>query len=285
MKNSNQIKNVSSSIFYSFFGRSKKCIENRFLLLVVVASLSFSCKTKKTVAEQTVSQEAVVDNKAKEVIQKHYENVLNFQTASIRTSADYADKKQSISINADIRIKKDEIIWINLKFFGIPMAKAFITPTRVSYYEKANGTYFDGNYSILTKMLGTDLDFQKVQNLLLGRPIDNLTKEDFIAEIADNLFLLKSKNKTDIEKAFSFETANYLLKKQFINQTSKNRNVMVNYPAFTNQDNMFLPTGVSILANQQDQVKIDVEYKKITFNEALSYPYSIPDGYSQIKID
>ena len=251
------------------------------LILVVIAS----CKTKKTVAEQTVAQQTVSNNKAKEVIQKHYENVLSFKTASIRSSADYADKKQSISINADIRIKKDEIIWINLKFFGIPMAKALITPTRVSYYEKANGTYFDGNYSILTKMLGTDLDFQKVQNLLLGRPIDNLTKEDFIAEIAENLFQLKSINQTDIEKSFSFETANYLLKKQFINQTSKSRNVMVNYPSFTNQDNMFLPTGVSILANQKDQVKIDVEYKKITFNESLSYPYSIPDGYSQIKID
>ena len=258
----------------------KKYITYTLVLLAIA-----SCKTKKTVAEQTVTQEAVTKNKAKEVIQKHYQNVLNFQTASIRSSAEYQDKKQSISINADIRIKKDEIIWINLKFFGIPMAKALITPTRVSYYEKINNTYFDGDYSILSKMLGTDLDFQKVQNLLLGKPIDNLTKEEFIAEIADNLFQLKSKNKTDIEKAFSFETANYLLKKQFINQTSKNRNVTVNYPSFINQDNMFLPTGVSILANQQDQVKIDVEYKKITFNESLSYPYSIPDGYSQIKID
>lgn len=258
----------------------KKILIYLFASVVIIA-----CKTKKTVAEQTVSQGAIVDNKAKEIIKKHYENQLSFQTASIRASAEYQDKKQSISINADIRIKKDEVIWINLKFFGIPMAKALITPTRVSYYEKINNTYFDGDYSILTKMLGTDLDFQKVQNLLLGRPIDNLTKEEFIAEVADNLFQLKSKSKTDIEKLFSFETANYLLKKQFINQISKNRNVMVNYPSFFNQDNMFLPTGVSILANQQDQVKIDVEYKKITFNESLSYPYSIPDGYSQIKID
>lgn len=257
----------------------------KYLIFTIFLFTIASCKTKKTVAEQMVSQEVITNNKAQEIIQKHYENILNFQTASIRTSADYQDKKQSISINADIRIKKDEIIWINLKFFGIPMAKALITPTRVSYYEKANGTYFDGNYSILTKMLGTDLDFQKVQNLLLGRPVDDLTKEDFIAEITDNLFQLKSKNKTDVEKLFSFETANFLLKKQFINQISKNRNVLVNYPAFFNQDNMFLPTGVSILANQKDQVKIDVEYKKITFNESLSYPYSIPNGYSQIKID
>lgn len=253
-----------------------------FLLLVVVIA---SCKTKKTVVEQSVSKEVVVDNMAKEIIEKHYENKVDFQTVSIRSAADYEDQKQAISIGADIRIKKDEVIWINLKFFGIPMAKALITPTRVSYYEKANSTYFDGNYSILTKMIGTDLDFQKVQNLLLGRPIDDLTKEVFIAEIVANLFQLKSKKQADIEKLFRFETANYLLKEQFINQISKNRNVLVTYPSFTNQDNIFLPTGVTIIANQQNQVKINVEYKKITFNESLSFPYSIPDGYSQIKID
>jgi len=46
---------------------------------------------------------------------------------------------------------------------------------------------------------------------------------------------------------------------------------------------MFLPTGVSILANQQDQVKIDVEYKKLPLMSTLTISYSIPDGYSQIK--
>lgn len=252
------------------------------MILVLVFA---SCKTKKTVTEQSVSKEVVVDNRAKEIIEKHYENKIDFQTVSIRSAADYEDQKQAISIGADIRIKKDEVIWINLKFFGIPMAKALITPTRVSYYEKTNNTYFDGNYSILTKMIGTDLDFQKVQNLLLGRPIDDLTKEVFIAEIVANLFQLKSIKQADIEKLFRFETANYLLKEQFINQISKNRNVLVTYPSFTNQDNILLPTGVSIIANQQNQVKINVAYKKITFNESLSFPYSIPEGYSQIKID
>lgn len=256
------------------------------ITLFLFATIAFvSCKPKKTVAEQAISNETIVDNKAKEIIKKHYENVLNFETASIRTSADYQDKKQSLSIGADIRIKKDEIIWINAKVLGIPMAKAIITPTRVSYYEKLNNTYFDGDYSVLTKMLGTDLDFEKVQNLLLGKPIDNLTKEEFIAEVVDNLFQLKSKANSVTEKLFSFESANYLLKKQFINQAAQNRNVSVSYPSFTNQNNMFLPTGVNIVANQKDQVKIDIEYKKITFNEALTYPYSVPDGYTPINID
>ena len=90
---------------------------------------------------------------------------------------------------------------------------------------------------------------------------------------------------SESDKFICVTNFNYLLKEQFINQISKNRNVLVTYPSFTNQDNIFMPTGVSIIANQQNQVKINVAYKKITFNESLSFPYSIPEGYSQIKID
>lgn len=251
-------------------------------IYILTAFILLSCKPKQlVVAEQAAKEE----NKSIEVIQKHYENKLVFETASIRTSASYEDAKQSLSINADLRIKKDEIIWINLKFLGFPAAKAFITPTRVSYYEKINNTYFDGDYSTLSKWLGTDLDFKKVQNLLLGRPIDNLTKEVFLMQIVDNLFQIKNKNNSQTQKTFSFESGNFLLKKQVVSQPFKDRSVTVTYPAYQNIETTFLPTGIQIEAIQKDAVKIDLEYKKITFNENLTYPYEVPNGYKQIIID
>ncbi|WMW78067.1 DUF4292 domain-containing protein [Flavobacterium sp. 20NA77.7] len=251
-------------------------------IYIVTAFILLSCKPKQLVVAEQAAKE---DNKSIEVIQKHYENKLVFETASIRTSASYQDAKQSLSINADLRIKKDEIIWINLKFLGFPAAKAFITPTRVSYYEKINNTYFDGDYSTLSKWLGTDLDFKKVQNLLLGRPIDNLTKEVFLMQIVDNLFQLKNKNTAQTQKTFSFESGNFLLKKQVVSQPVNQRSVTVTYPAYQNIETTFLPTGIQIEAIQKDAVKIDLEYKKITFNENLTYPYEVPNGYKQIIID
>ncbi len=251
-------------------------------IYILTAFFLLSCKPKQLVVAEQAAKE---DNKSIEVIQKHYENKLVFETASIRTSASYEDAKQSLSINADLRIKKDEIIWINLKFLGFPAAKAFITPTRVSYYEKINNTYFDGDYSTLSKWLGTDLDFKKVQNLLLGRPIDNLTKEVFLMQIVDNLFQLKNKNTAQTQKTFSFESGNFLLKKQVVSQPVNQRSVTVTYPAYQNIETTFLPTGIQIEAIQKDAVKIDLEYKKITFNENLTYPYEVPNGYKQIIID
>ena len=137
-----------------------KSILSAFLVVFLIG-----CKSKQSVTTAAANENTEVSK----VIKGHYKNEHDFTTLNIRANAKYEDEKQSHSMNADIRIKKDEIIWINIKFLGIPMAKAMITPTKVSYYEKPNGTYFEGDFSMLSNWLGTDLDFNKVQNLFLGK--------------------------------------------------------------------------------------------------------------------
>jgi hypothetical protein len=188
-------------------------------------------------------------------------------------------------MNADIRIKKDEIIWINIKFLGIPMAKAMITPTKVSYYEKINNTYFEGDFSLLSNWLGTELDFNKVQNLFLGKAIYDLTKDQWISEVVEKMFKLSLPSNSDVSKEFYFEGANYLLKKETINQESKKRSLQIYYPSYKEDSSMYLPNEINIKAEQKDKVTIDIEYKQTTFNEKLSYPFSIPSGYTAIEIN
>jgi hypothetical protein len=165
------------------------------------------------------------------------------------------------------------------------MAKAMITPTKVSYYEKLNNTYFDGDFSLLSNWLGTDLDFNKVQNLFLGKAIDDLTKDQWISVVVEKMFKLSLPSNSDVSKEFYFEGANYLLKKETINQESKKRSLEIRYPSFKDENGMFLPNTINILAEQKDKVTIDIEYKQTTFNEKLSYPFSIPSGYSAVEIN
>jgi hypothetical protein len=188
-------------------------------------------------------------------------------------------------LNADIRIKKNEIIWINIKILGFPIAKALITPAKVSYYEKINNTYFEGDFSMLSNWLGTDLDFQKVQNLLLGKSIDDLSKGNWISGINDKLFKLSQAQTTDIYKEFYFEAANFLLKKETITQASQNRALEIQYPSYKEVERIFLPNEINIKAAQKDKISIAIEYKNTTFNENLNYSYAIPSDYKAIQID
>lgn len=253
-----------------------KSILSAFLIVFLIG-----CKSKQAVATAAANDNTEVTK----VINGHYLNQHDFTTLNIRANAKYEDEKQSHSVNADIRIKKDEIIWINIKFLGLPMAKAMITPTKVSYYEKLNSTYFEGDFSLLSNWLGTDLDFNKVQNLFLGKALDDLTKDQWISEVVEKMFRLSSPTSSDVTKEFYFEGANYLLKKETINQESKNRSLEIRYPSYKEEKGMYLPNEINIKAEQKDKVTIDIEYKHTTFNEKLSYPFSIPSDYTAIKIN
>ena len=253
-----------------------KSILSAFLIVFLIG-----CKSKQSVATAAANDNIEVTK----IINGHYKNEHDFSTLNIRANAKYEDEKQSHSMNADIRIKKNEIIWINIKFLGIPMAKAMITPTKVSYYEKINNTYFEGDFSMLSNWLGTDLDFSKVQNLFLGKAIDDLTKDKWVSEVVEKMFKLSLPNSSDIAKEFYFEGANYLLKKETITQASKNRNLEIRYPSFKEEKGMFLPNEINIKAEQKNKVTIDIEYKNTTFNENLSYPYSVPSGYTAVEIN
>ena len=253
----------------------------KYLLSAILLFFLIGCKSKQSVATAAANDNTEVSK----IINGHYANEHDFKTLNIRANAKYVDEKQSQSINAEIRIKKDEIIWINIKVLGFPVAKALITPTKVSYYEKINNTYFEGDFSMLSNWLGTDLDFNKVQNLFLGKAIDDLTKDKWVSEVVEKMFKLSLPNSSDIAKEFYFEGANYLLKKETITQASKNRNLEIRYPSFKEEKGMFLPNEINIKAEQKDKVTIDIEYKNTTFNENLSYPFSIPSGYTAVEIN
>ncbi len=252
-----------------------KKIISVFLVLFLI-----SCKSKAFLAEGKAGDSM----KPEDIIQNHYNNKLDFKTLYIKASARYEDNKQKQNISAEIRIKKDERILVSIRFLGITMAKALITPNEVKYYEKINGSYFEGDYGSLSQWLGAELDYNKVQNMLLGKPMDDLTKANYRGEIINSLYKLFSVgNKT--EKAFSFESERFLLKNQEISQPEKNRMITVNYPNFQDISKLILPSSLSILAEQdKGKTAIDIEYKSITVDEEMSFPYSVPEGYERVFI-
>lgn len=254
----------------------------KFIIIALGITL-FSCGSKKAVIAEESASEAIASSK---VIESHYKLKRDFTTLYIKSSAKYRDDKQSQNVSAEIRIKKDEQILVSVRFLGITMAKALITPSEVKYYEKIGGKFFEGNYETLSKWLGSDLDFQKVQNMLVGEAMDNLQKGKYKATIEQDLYKLEDTSNKNTSKSFFFEAANFLIKKQEIAQEKQDRRLQVNYPSHKEYPEAILPSEISIEAIQgTKKTNINIEYNNISFNENLSFPYSVPDGYERIYID
>ena len=262
---------------------------SRYLVFIVLVFCLVSCKAKKIISD---TKPIVVDTIKTEtgtttaqIIQKQVHTKMDFSTLYLRSSIKYKDDKQSQNISAEIKIKKDEKILISIRFLGITMAKGLITPTSVQYYEKINGTYFDGDYRSLSQWLGTDLDFNKIQNMLLGQPIDDLSKSNYkIVETSTSYQLSTLESKT--EKTFLIDKSQLALIKQLVNQPEQERKMEIDYNNFQNYANGLLPMSLFINAQQtKGKTEISMEYNSPTYNEELTFPYSVPDGYERIFIN
>jgi hypothetical protein len=222
---------------------------------------------------------------ANKIIENYYNNKIDFSTLYIKSNVQYSDDKQTQNVTAEIRIKKDQQILVSVRFLGITMAKASITPTSVSYYEKMGGRYFEGDFSSLSQWLGTDLDYNKIQNMLLGRAIDDLEKGKYSESFVDQIYRLEDVSSDKIKKSFFFDANTFMINKQEIIQTAEDRMIQVAYSDNAVYKEATLPTKVLINTIQKKgKSQINLEYNTITFNEELSFPYSVPNGYKRIII-
>jgi opacity protein-like surface antigen len=258
----------------------------KIVLLVVLTIIMASCKTK-AVAIEVANEPDTPANKmsAKKIIENHYNNKNEFSTLYIKSNARYADNKQTQNVTAEIKIKKDEQILVIIRFFGITMAKALITPTTVSYYEKINSKYFEGDFSSLSAWLGTDLNYNKIQNMLLGEAIDDLTKGKYVESLLDQTYRLDDASNINTKKSFFLDPNNFLVQKQEIIQIAEERMIKVAYESSKSYNEAALPSSVSINTFQKKgNTETIMQYNSVSFDEELSFPYSVPKGFERIII-
>jgi hypothetical protein len=255
----------------------------KYLGLILLVFLMASCKTAQPIltegkAKDTLSSAVIVD--------RHYQNAKLFSTLYIKSAVHYEDDKDSQNMTAEIKIKKDEKILISVRFLGITMAKALITPNKVSYYEKMNNTYFEGDFSTLSRWLGTPLDYNSLQNLFLGRAFEDLHQKMLNASIDDQkMYRLEDVSHPEITKIYSFESGHCRLKKQQFVQNQKQQSLQVVYPSEVAYGVMSLPTGIVVDALQPGgRMHMDIDFNHLTIDEELSFPYNVPEGYKLINI-
>ncbi|TDE55132.1 DUF4292 domain-containing protein [Flavobacterium sp. GT3P67] len=258
----------------------------RIAIVVLITLFMVSCKSKAiAVAASNAPTTEAGYMTSKKIIENHYNNKNQFSTLYIKSNARYADNKQTQNVTAEIKIKKDEQILVSIRFLGITMAKALITPKSVNYYEKINGSYFEGDFSSLSQWLGTDLDYSKIQNMLLGEAIDDLTKGKYLESLLEQTYRLDDTSNTNTKKSFFLDADKFLVKKQEITQTAEERMIKVSYADNIVYKEVTLPTSVQINTFQKKgNTEINLDYNTVTFNEELSFPYSVPNGYKRIII-
>lgn len=247
------------------------------ILVSILASTS--CKSKNVL----VGGEVKSDLKPQQIIEKHYDHNLDFETMSGRIKIDYSDGESSQGVTVSLRMKKDEVIWLSAP---LSVVKIMITPSKVQFYNKLDNTYFDGDFSYLEKLLGTELDFQMVQNLLLGQSVLDLRDQKYYAATVSDQYQLKPVRQSDHYKTlFLLEPNNFKMTLQQISQPSKLRMLSISYKNYQGVSGKILPNQIEIQAvDKEHRNQIDIEYNSIIFDRELNFPFRIPSGFKPVDL-
>ena len=219
------------------------------------------------------------------VLDSYKSNSFNKKTVKASLKIKYKGEKSIPNVNASLRIEKDKVIWLSISKF-ISVGKLKITPDRVQFYNNMDNTYFDGNFSLLSNILGTEVNFNQIQNIFLGEAIYDLNKEDYQIKTIDNNYVFTPiENDDRFDLFFWLDSDNFKTKKQEIHQNNGSKLLSIQFTEFEKVEGTVFPKHLYILAKDSKKTNtIDIDYKSIEFDLDLNFPFIIPSGYKEIKL-
>jgi hypothetical protein len=255
----------------------------RYLKYLLVFIIIFtSCKTKKyAINSNTLAKEI----SAKKVVRRHLSASFDKENLDAKFKVNFRNTKFKQSISVQLKIQKDEVIWLKgTKFINV--FKARITPEKIRFYSSLEKTYFDGDFSMLEKLLGTEINFQQLQNLFLGQAILDIKKEKQQVKIVNKSYVLTPQIQANLFDAFfAVNSVHFKLDSQSIGNAIKRRQLDIKYPSYKLIEDEIYPQEINIKAKQgKKTTTIDFILKAVEFNTELNTSFTVPKGYKRINI-
>jgi hypothetical protein len=257
----------------------------KLLVMIFVGSalLFTACRSKKHMVDvpsagsQAVSADA---QKKAELISRISGAALDFRylAAKARVSVDKDGKNTNISFN--IRMKKDEKIWISVTALGgIEMARVLLDTGKVEILDRINNKYIRQDYEYISELLKNEVDFFLVQDLMLGNiPPRILAQPASVKTSADAIEMKGKYRDSDFKTVFS--PATFRLISMLLEDTELKQSLAVSYGDYRSLDQQAFPFLINSLAgSEKESVKLEVQYTKVDKVESLEFPFSVPKKY------
>jgi len=139
---------------------------------------------------------------------------------------------------------------------------------------------------LISDLLGTKLDFEKVQNILLGNALYNLKDDNYNSDIHEGSYVLSPKSQNTLFEIFYLlNPAHFKMDSQQLSQPLEQRMLEIDYKDYQVVDKQIVPQNVKVIALERDfETIITMEFKSVSLNSDLNFPFRIPNGFEEIVI-
>jgi hypothetical protein len=195
------------------------------------------------------------------------------------------DANKEREVKANIRVRKDSVIWMTFSVIGVQGGKALINKDSITIVSNVDKEYFVFDYAELSKRYNFDINFNVIQAAMLGNLIEARSDEDQVVQ--ENSFFMLRQNTGTISVLNYINSASMKIEKVEMKETDTNNSLVLNYSNFQPLSNKLFPYNGTIslfyktLAGILNTTVI-FEYNKAEVGDKeLKFPFNIPKRYAR----
>lgn len=255
------------------------------IFIVLILMLGIGCKSKKNGQTQIKMKK----RSSKYLIDKLDKYQLDAEWFSGKGNVKITEKGKSNSAKIYIRMRKDSVIWAAVKKLGFEAGRAMVTTDSIFLMNRLNKTYYAKPISYMRDMLGLSssgdnlTDFRLLYDLMLGNPV-YMKDGKYDVEMFEAQYEL-SKETDGLETKYWLNGFNFLLKKMTFQQTGESRVASCTFEDYKSieEDQLFsYIRKLNLYSSETGELKVDLNYKSVTFNKPVSIKFDIPDRYEKV---
>jgi len=197
----------------------------------------------------------------------------------------FKDEKKEREVKANIRIRKDSVIWMNFSVVGVQGGKALINKDSITIVSNVDKEYYVFEYAELSKRFNFHIDYSVIEAAMLGNLIKINDSNNEIGQEGDRDMMIQKEGSVMIKNLI-----NPILKKieyvELIEATTNNKLKLEysnfqplgdKYFAYNGTVNVYYKTSAGLINNM-----INIEYNKAEVGDKeLKFPFNIPKRYDR----
>lgn len=273
----------------------EKIKQMRYLLTIAIAALSLTaCRSTRpiqaaiakrdttTSVQVTLPANADSARQVREVFRALDSGRIDFRTFSAKVNVDYRDAGgKRYDLNANMRMVKDSAVWISVNaILGIEAMRMLITKDSVKLLNKQEKAYTARSIDYLQEVTALPLNLRTVQDLLIGNPVfvDSNIVSFTIGNGTFSMTTLGRWFKTMLTAAMEKDFLVQRIKLDDADVT-RSRTAELGYANYETRNGMHFATKRSINVVEKKKLDIALDFKQYTFNEEVSFPFSVPRNF------
>lgn len=265
----------------------------RTILILLIAIAFSACKTTKKAARSPLNSK-----NPQELTQLLNDHDFKFDWLNAKIEATYTKEDKTNSFNITLRIRKDSVMWLSISpALGIEVARVLITKDTLKLVDRLNSKYAISNFSHINELLQVTLDFETLQELLVGNSFSYLDDKKFRSSFIDgDLYVLSTLGKRKLKKSIVddkeikrnfnqdiwMEPDIFKVVKMLIQDRKANKKLLADYKDFRDVEGQKFAFKSSFNIQTEKTVNITLEYTKVNINKPQEFPFSIPEKYEKM---